>query len=159
MYIYIYMYVIFVVGTASEKYIYIFFNFFFSSLFFSFLFFSFHLSQKGATMNAFIIFQSVIYLWNSAHFKYVTGCVNHVIDWIKTNKRTLFERLYVFLCIYFLFSHYFIKKHQSLFEQHFSPSESPDEGLLKSKRFNVDFPSNKFTTFGLCFSILSDLFP
>ena len=35
--------------------------------------------------------------------------------------------------------------------------ESHDEGSLKPKRFNVDVPSNEFTTFGFVFQFLSVL--
>ena len=57
-----------------------------------------------------------------------------------------------FTYIFFLSSCYFnnIVLHAKLFHH----LKNPDEGLLKPKRYNVEFHHNKFITFGLlCFSI------
>ena len=40
-----------------------------------------------------------------------------------------------------LFSPVILIKHPLLFKQYFSPSQRPDEGLLKPIHFNIDFQS------------------
>ena len=47
----------------------------------------------------------------------------------------------------------------SFFMQQFSPSHSPNEGLIKPKHFNVDFSIiNKFISFGILFFLFSSYF-
>ena len=84
---------------------------FFSSLFPLFLFFPFLFTKHSDSS---FIFQSVS-LRNLTHFKH--HCLSQSHN--SFQKRMLTEWLWFFLCIHFLFSHYFIKKHPSLFIQLF----------------------------------------
>ena len=98
--------------------------------------------EKNLTINASIIFQSVVLLRKSTHFKHHFLCQsrNSFQKKKKKKKRTLPERLWVFLCMYIFSSPVILIKTSIVVQATiYSPSLSPDESLLKPKRLNIDF--------------------
>ena len=102
------------------------------------------------TDNAFIIFQSIIFLRNSTHSKHLYLCQSRY-SFRKRKKKE--HWMIMSLYMYILFTCYCDKKNVSCcLSNNFSQSQSPDEGLIKPKCFNADFTIiKKFITFGIPF--------